>query len=63
MHFGKTSMAFLDLDLDLAGCDDLRGFPSVDHAIFTNVSGPACDSGLWDGTVDGDGQIFKQVRQ
>jgi len=54
----------------LQGCSDLSGFPSVDAAIFTNVSGPACDSGIWGDRskestdVDGRGernQVFKQA--
>jgi hypothetical protein len=52
------------------GCSDLRGFPSVDHAIFTNVSGRRCDSGVWDTSSKGLGldldqglgpQVFKQA--
>ena len=31
----------------------------MDHAIFANVTGPACDSGLWDLAEDGRTQIFK----
>lgn len=42
------------------GCNDLKGIPSVDHAIFTRITGPACDSGLWDSGEDGRTQIFKQ---
>ena len=37
----------------LPGCSDLNGFHSLEAAIFTNVSGAKCDSGIWDSLQDG----------
>ena len=49
--------------MPILGCSDLSGFPTVDHAIFANASGPRCDAGVWDGTADGRNQVSEESDQ
>lgn len=43
-----------------AGCSDLSSYPSVDQAVFANVSGAACDGGVWTDEAVAN-QVFKQA--
>ena len=56
LNTNKTGPVFTQpiiLNFNFSGCSDLEGFHSVEHAIFTNVSGAKCDSGIWDSVQEG----------